>query len=152
MEIRLRRALADDFSYCKRLYFDGMDAFFEELHLDRAAHEAGFQRQWQLAQVRIIVLDGLDVGWLQSTERVDGLFIAQLFVDGAFQRRGIGTEVLHRLIDEAAHSNQPVHLNVVKSNPAVRLYERLGFRVTHEDDRKLYMRRDAGSSSRSRGK
>jgi hypothetical protein len=31
---------------------------------------------------------------------------------------------------------------VVKINPALRLYERMGFRITHEDDRKLYMRRD----------
>jgi ribosomal protein S18 acetylase RimI-like enzyme len=32
-------------------------------------------------------------------------------------------------------------LGVVKSNPAKRLYERLGFNVTHEDERKFYMRR-----------
>jgi ribosomal protein S18 acetylase RimI-like enzyme len=32
---------------------------------------------------------------------------------------------------------------VVKTNPALRLYKRLGFRVTHEDDRKFYMRRKA---------
>jgi ribosomal protein S18 acetylase RimI-like enzyme len=36
---------------------------------------------------------------------------------------------------------QAVTLGVVKTNPALRLYERLGFRVTHEDDRKFYMRR-----------
>jgi len=31
---------------------------------------------------------------------------------------------------------------VVKTNPAQRLYVRLGFRTTHEDERKFYMRRD----------
>jgi ribosomal protein S18 acetylase RimI-like enzyme len=30
----------------------------------------------------------------------------------------------------------------VKINPALRLYERLGFRITHEDERKFYMKRD----------
>jgi ribosomal protein S18 acetylase RimI-like enzyme len=35
-----------------------------------------------------------------------------------------------------------VTLGVVKTNPAKRLYERLGFRVTNEDERKLYMRRE----------
>jgi RimJ/RimL family protein N-acetyltransferase len=34
----------------------------------------------------------------------------------------------------------------VKTNPARRLYERLGFRITHEDDRKFYMRREADGS------
>jgi ribosomal protein S18 acetylase RimI-like enzyme len=36
----------------------------------------------------------------------------------------------------------PVTLGVVKINPALSLYERLGFRVTHQDDRKFYMRRE----------
>jgi ribosomal protein S18 acetylase RimI-like enzyme len=34
-----------------------------------------------------------------------------------------------------------VTLGVVKTNPARRLYERLGFRVTHEDQYKFYMLR-----------
>lgn len=95
-----------------------------------------------LTQVRIITLDGADVGWIQATTRNDGLFVAQLFVDGPFQRRGIGTEVMNRVIADAARSNQAVQLAVVKTNPALRLYERLGFRITHEDDRKFYMKRD----------
>jgi ribosomal protein S18 acetylase RimI-like enzyme len=76
----------------------------------------------------------------------DGLFVAQLFVDGPFQRKGIGTEVMHRLIGEAARLNQAVRLAVVKINPALRLYERLGFQTTLEDDRKFYMKRDPDSA------
>jgi hypothetical protein len=36
----------------------------------------------------------------------------------------------------------------VKTNPALRLYERLGFHTTHDDDRKFYMKRepDIGAS------
>jgi ribosomal protein S18 acetylase RimI-like enzyme len=33
-----------------------------------------------------------------------------------------------------------VTLAVMKINPALKLYERLGFRITHEDDCKLYMK------------
>ena len=61
-----------------------------------------------------------------------------------FQRRGIGKEVMKRLMGEANEFNLAVRLNVVRINPARRLYERLGFRGTHEDDRKLYMKRDPG--------
>jgi ribosomal protein S18 acetylase RimI-like enzyme len=63
-------------------------------------------------------------------------------VDRPFQRKGIGTEVTKRLIRDAAQSNQALRLAVVKINPALRLYERLGFQITHEDDRKFYMKRD----------
>lgn len=94
------------------------------------------------SEVQIITLDGSDVGWLQTKIQDSKLFLAQIFVDSSFQCRGIGTEVMNRLISEAARADQPVVLGVVKINPAVRLYKRLGFQITHEDERKLYMRRD----------
>jgi len=144
MQIALRPAVAQDFEYCRRLYFSGMSKIIEELHLDKAAQEVSFQQQWVLAQVQIITVDGSDAGWLQTTTQDDGVFLAQLFVDAPFQRRGIGTAVMNRLITNAARLNHPVSLAVVKINPAVRLYERLGFHITHEDDRKFYMKRDPG--------
>lgn len=91
------------------------------------------------------MLDGIDIGWLQSRVEDDALFLAQLFVAALFQRQGNGAEVMHRLIKEANRANQAVTLGVVKTNPARHLYERLGFRVTHEDDRKFYMRREPGT-------
>lgn len=146
MPISFRQALDLDFDYCRRLYFGEMEWIIMELHLDRAAQAATFQQQWDLTQVRIIALDGSDVGWLQTMTQDDELFVAQMFVDRPFQRRGIGTEVMKRLIGEAARVNQTMRLNVAKINPAVRLYRRLGFRTTHEDDRKFYMKRDHGTT------
>ena len=141
--IELRPALDHDFEYCRHLYFGEMRWIIEELHLDRTAQETGFRQQWSSTQVRIVVLDGTDVGWVQTIREEDELFVGQMFVDGRFQRKGIGTEVMKRLISEATAFNLAVRLNVVRINPARRLYERLGFRVTHEDDRKCYMKRDA---------
>jgi GNAT superfamily N-acetyltransferase len=146
MQIALRSAVTQDFEYCERLYFAGMKGIIKELNLDMAAQAISFREQWELSQVRIIAADNSDAGWLQSAMRDDGLFVAQLFVDGPFQRRGIGTEVMNRLIGEAALFNQAVRLAVVKINPALRLYERLGFHTTHEDDRKFYMKRDPGTA------
>jgi ribosomal protein S18 acetylase RimI-like enzyme len=119
----------------------------ESLHLDKAAQEIGFQQQWDPAQVRIMVFDDADIGWLQTITQDDELFVAQMFVDRPFQRRGIGTEVMKRLIGAAAQANRTVRLNVAKINPARRLYERLGFQVTHEDDRKFYMKLDPKEAS-----
>src|SRR5262249_52599783 len=100
-----------------------------------------------LTQVRIIVRDGADVGWLQSRAEGDALFLAQLFVAAPFQRQGHGTVVIKRLIGEAKRSGRAVTLGVVKTNPARHLYERLGFRITHDDDRKFYMRRETAPQS-----
>jgi ribosomal protein S18 acetylase RimI-like enzyme len=142
MRISFRPARPEDFDYCASLYFDGMERAIRELRLDMDAQVANFRQRWELTQVRIIMLDGADVGWLQSTSQADALFLAQLFVDGTFQRQGIGAEVMKQIINEAARADRAVTLGVVKTNPALRLYQRLGFHITHEDDRKFYMRRE----------
>jgi GNAT superfamily N-acetyltransferase len=138
MRIALRPALAVDFDFCAALYFAEMRTILHELNLDLERHAAGFRNQWHEAEVRIITFDDADVGWLQSFIRDETLFLAQIFVERSFQRRGIGTEVMNQLIRE----RRPMTLSVVKANPAHRLYDRLGFRITHADARKFYMRRD----------
>jgi ribosomal protein S18 acetylase RimI-like enzyme len=140
--IALRPARPGDFDYCARLYFEGMENIIEELNLNMGAQVAGFRQRWDMTQVRIITLEGTDIGWLQSFVRDDALFLGQLFVDRALRRQGIGTEVVKDSIEEAARAGQAITLGVVKTNPALRLYERLGFRTTHEDERKFYMRHD----------
>lgn len=133
MRIVFRAAQPQDFAYCRGLYF----AKLQEVTPDQ---DSSFRQRWQIVEVRIITCDGTDVGWLQSRMQGDTLFLVQLFLDTAFQGKGIGTETLKRLMGEAEQSGVPMKLGVVKSNPARRLYERLGFRITHEDDRKFYMK------------
>ena len=144
MQLSFRAAQASDFEYCARLYFAGMDQTIEQLTLDGAAHVDDFRRRWHAREVRIIARGGADIGWLHSRVQDGALFLVQLFVEPAFQRKGIGAQVMHRLIAEAAQARRPVTLAVVKTNPALRLYQRLGFQVTHEDDRKFYLRREFG--------
>jgi ribosomal protein S18 acetylase RimI-like enzyme len=138
----LRPACPEDFEYCAHLYFEGMEKTIKELNLNMDAQIAGFRQRWDVTQVRIITRDGTDVGWLQSFAKDDALFLVQLFVAAALRRRGIGAEVVQALIEEAARAGRAMTLGVVKTNPALRLYQRLGFRTTHEDERKFYMRRD----------
>lgn len=140
--IVLRPARPEDFDYCARLYFEGMEKIIKELNLDMETQVAGLRQRWVVTQVRIVTRDGADVGWLQSFVEDDALFLGQLFVDKSLRGQGIGTELVNGLIDEAARAGRALTLGVVKTNPALRLYRRLGFRTTHDDDRKFYMRRD----------
>lgn len=126
-----------------------MERIIRELNLDIFAQATNFRRLWKLTEVRIITLPGKnqakDIGWLQTAPRGDAIFLAQLFIDGPLQRRGLGTEVMHLLIDEAARAYRAVTLSVVQINPAVELYRRLGFRVIDRDSVKFHMRRDCGT-------
>jgi ribosomal protein S18 acetylase RimI-like enzyme len=154
MQIALRPALPDDFEFCKRLYFVEMASIIDALNLNREAQAISFGRQWVLDQVRIVTRrsndgpnslakDSVDrIGWLQTVQQEHALFLSQLFIDAPFQRQGIGTELMHRLIAEAANFHLPVELDVVKINPALRLYKRLGFRIIGEEPHKFNMRRE----------
>jgi GNAT superfamily N-acetyltransferase len=137
MKIGLRLAVPADYDFCKNLYFTENQWILEALHLDRAAHEMKFPDQWKLPEVRIIVADGVDIGWLQSAAHPDGIFLGQLYIVGPWQRQGIGGEIISRLIAEAAEAKLPLKLDVVKINPALRLYQRLGFRITGEEEHKF---------------
>ena len=143
MKVTLRPAVDADFEACRRTYFAETDWINERLHLDRDDQESMFRKQWRPSQVCIIQADGADVGWLQTVVSKSEHMLGQIFVDAPFQRKGIGTEVLRRIVEEASRLQLPIRLAVVKFNPSRRLYERLGFKVTHEDERKVYMTREA---------
>jgi GNAT superfamily N-acetyltransferase len=68
--------------------------------------------------------------------------LRQLHVIGRRRRQGNSGDDMNALIEEATHLHGPITLAVVEISPALRLYERLGFRVTHEDESKIYMRRE----------
>ena len=142
MKVTLRPAVEADFEACRRTYLAETEWINERLQLNREDQEARFRKLWKPTQVCVIQADGTDVGWLQTVVSKDEEFLGQIFVDAPFQRKGIGTEVLRGIIEEASRLKVPIRLAVVKINPSRRLYERLGFRVTHEDERKVYMTRE----------
>jgi len=110
---------------------------------DEKKQVENFASQWRLDEARIITYAGDDVGWLQTKAAEDAVFIGSIYLDTPFHGRGIGTQVMQIVIDEARRDGKAVALGVVKINPARRLYERLGFRTAGEDEHKFYMRREA---------
>jgi ribosomal protein S18 acetylase RimI-like enzyme len=57
-----------------------------------------------------------------------------------FQGRGLGTTILGDVIEHARMGRRPVSLQVLKVNPARRLYERLGFVISGESETHFQMR------------
>jgi ribosomal protein S18 acetylase RimI-like enzyme len=143
MKITLRAATPEDFLFARSLYYETMREVTEGLFgWDQAREDRKFAEQFKLDEVKIIVLDTQDVGWLQTQVDNAIIMLGQLYVSPSMQRRGIGTNVLKRLISDARRDGKCIMLGVMKTNPARRLYERHGFRTTHEDQYKFYMRLD----------
>src|SRR4029077_15405017 len=79
-QLTLRPAHPDDFAFCERTnYLEPMRATIEGLGLDEARHLANFANRWQVEQVRIVMMCGQVIGWLQTASTDDALFLAQLF-------------------------------------------------------------------------
>ncbi len=67
----------------------------------------------------------------------DEICIVDIALLPEFCNRGIGTTILRTLQAEASAAGKPLRIHVERFNPALRLYERLGFRLV--EDRGVYL-------------
>jgi GNAT superfamily N-acetyltransferase len=143
VDIKLRAACDADFGFARGVYFETMRWIIERLvGWDEEREVKKFAQFFKLAEVRIIIADGEDVGWIQEQIEDTTINLGSFYVTPVMQRRGIGTQVLEILLAHARNRTKAITLAVVKINPAVHFYEKHGFRITHEDEQKFYMRAD----------
>ena len=83
---------------------------------------------------RIIVLDGRAVGRMLVDRGEAAILLRDIALLPEYRNVGIGTRLLEDLKKEATAAGKPVALHVLGSNPAVRLYERLGFHSVDDAD------------------
>ncbi|KIC47792.1 GNAT family N-acetyltransferase [Tateyamaria sp. ANG-S1] len=91
------------------------------------AQDLHYQRVYPDAVRRIITLDGVDIGRLYVDRQDDHMRLLELTLSPDVQGRGIGTDILRSLLNEAHGGKVPLRLMVEQSNPALRLYMRHGF-------------------------
>jgi ribosomal protein S18 acetylase RimI-like enzyme len=101
------------------------------------AQETGYRQQFPNSERRIVEVHGAPVGRMVVDIRPERLHLVDIALMPAYHRRGIGGELLKRLIAEAA--GRPIGLHVSTSNPARRLYEQVGFRSVSEQPPYLRM-------------
>ena len=91
------------------------------------------------AQHQVILCDGQPIGRILVDRTPEFFLLVDIALLPEHQKQGIGTNYLLELLDEAKRAGVPVRLQVLKNNPAQRLYERLGFVKTGEDELYLQM-------------
>jgi GNAT superfamily N-acetyltransferase len=143
MRIALVPAASGDYEFARETYYATMRWIIERLFgWNQAEQDASFATQFRLNDARLIMMDDQRVGWIQAQQSESAVTLHQFYVVPALQRRGIGTRILEMVIQEARNQKKPLKVAVVKINPAKDLYNRHGFRVTHEDEYKYYMSLD----------
>jgi tRNA(Arg) A34 adenosine deaminase TadA/ribosomal protein S18 acetylase RimI-like enzyme len=134
MDITLRAAATDDADFLYRLHRAAMQNYVAQTwgQWDEAWQAQYFQQHFDPSACQIIVLHGQDVGVLSVLRRVTDIFLVSIELLPACQGQGIGTHLIRTLMDEAHQQGVPLTLQVLKVNPARRLYERLGFSISGE--------------------
>ncbi len=87
----------------------------------------------------IVECDASPAGRLVCCERETEQLVVDLLVSPSFRGAGVGAAAMKIALESAARRSVPTRLSVKKSNPAVRLYQRLGFIVAGSDELHLYM-------------
>ena len=97
------------------------------------------------AERSIVIVDDEDAGSLFVDRTPETLVVVDLALLPHFRNRGVGTQLMETFLEEAAQTKRIVSLHVEQSNPALRLYRRLGFRTVEEQG--LYLRLESRQTS-----
>ena len=108
----------------------------EFLRMQFEAQHKFYQEQFCNAEFNIISINKKDIGRLYIDRRKDEIRVIDIALLPEHRGKGLGAKIMQEVLDEAASANTWVRIHVEHNNPAMRLYERLGFRKI--DDHGVY--------------
>lgn len=83
------------------------------------------------ATLKVIEVDGVRAGCIGATPAGDHLEVHSVYIEPAFQRRGLGAAALAAVL--AGHAGLPTRIEVLRESPAHRFWEAQGFVRTGEE-------------------
>jgi ribosomal protein S18 acetylase RimI-like enzyme len=101
------------------------------------AQDAWWRTQYAGATFEVVVVDGQDAGRLYLWEGAREVRIVDVALLPRARRGGVGTRLLRDVQERAAAAGKAVTIHVERMNPALALYERLGFRLV--EDKGVYL-------------
>jgi ribosomal protein S18 acetylase RimI-like enzyme len=169
MDLRLRRASAQDDPFLFQLYASTRVEELALVNWDAAQEQSFLQMQFDAqrrsyghefpgALCQIVLHDDASAGRLVVDHSEERILIVDIALLPEYRSTGIGTNLIRALQREAEESGRPLVLYVEGFNPALLLYERLGFTKIAQDG--LYWRmewqhngrKESGSEEAGKGK
>ena len=109
-------------------------AFLRQQFGAQAAH---YRVHYAEAELSIVEVSGVPAGRLYVARWPRELRIMDISLLPQHRRQGLGTAILTDLLAEATATNRVASIHVERNNPALQLYERLGFQAVA--DRGVYL-------------
>jgi len=99
---------------------------FLEMQFD--AQHTFYQEQFFQAKFQIALLNRKATGLLYVERRADEIRIIDMALLTAYRRQGIGSALFEDIFAQGEQAGLPVRIHVEHFNPALGLYQRLGFK------------------------
>jgi len=139
--IDFRHATDGDADFLYALYVETMKEYVDRTWgWDDTFQVSVFRKNYVPDNIQIITFSGEDIGMISLEERTDDVFLRAIEIRPTLQHQGIGAKIVQQVINDAALKLKPVHLQVLKVNPAKSLYGRLGFSVIEETNTHFIMK------------
>lgn len=111
------------------------------LDLQYKAQQQSYRVSHPAAENNIIFLGDTPIGRMLVDRSGDAIHLVDIALLTEYRNKHFGTRLIEGLLSEGAAKNKPVELSVFSGNPAVKLYERLGFSKVNEQASYLRMRK-----------
>jgi ribosomal protein S18 acetylase RimI-like enzyme len=105
------------------------DAF---LRMQFDAQKRSYSAQFPQAEYSLIEFDGVAAGRLIVDRSGEEILLIDIAVLSQFRQKGIGSALLHQLMEEGGRTGKAIRLHVERFNPALHWYQRLGFKTASE--------------------
>ena len=150
IDVSFRPELPEDEAFLAKLYASTRAGEMALTGWDAAQQEAFLRQQFQFqtthyrkhygdALFQIILRDNAPIGRVYVHYGAQEIRLMDIALLPEHRGAGLGGSILENLLREAAQLGKPVTLHVERFNPALRLYERLGFHVIEDLGINLYM-------------
>lgn len=91
-----------------------------------------YQQMFPAADYLIVLYEGQSAGRIYLNHQPHEISLIEITLLPELRNRGIGEHIIRNILDQAARENKTVGIYVEHFNPALRLYQRLGFQVIRE--------------------
>lgn len=129
MKISLRPAIEDDLAILDSIYTQNMQYYVEQNY---SWNGNLFKSKFVPDDYTVVLQQREIIGFFKTVTENNSIYLGELQIKHTYQSQGIGTIILQYIIDRGKSKYRRIWLQVLKGNPAIKLYQRLKFEVFTE--------------------
>jgi ribosomal protein S18 acetylase RimI-like enzyme len=125
--ITTRPATTNDLVFLDRIYTQNMQCYVE---LNYIWNPDLFKSKFIPNDYTVLIKEKKIIGFFKLTPEENNLYLGEIQIKKNFQNQGIGTKLIKEIIQQNKSKYQTISLQVLKGNPAIKFYQRLGFIIS----------------------